>query len=208
MLAAGDEFPDGRQLALRFGHRTTLAVPLLREGRSLGTILVRRTEVRPFEDKHIALLKTFADQAVIAIENARLFNETQGGAGAADRDRRHPQGHRQFAVDVQPVFDAIAESASRLAGKPYGGGHASSTTLSIWRPARQKPRRPRIAAQGLVARSALVDRIHARVARPGSLPSTLTPMNPISAGAQGIRPNGLGWRTMLGRAAAARRDRK
>ena len=61
---AGDEFPLGQQLAFKYGHRSILAVPLLREGRALGTILVRRTEVRPFEDKHITLLKTFADQAV------------------------------------------------------------------------------------------------------------------------------------------------
>jgi two-component system NtrC family sensor kinase len=70
-LTVGDEFPGGRQLAVRFGHRTVLAVPLLHEGRALGTILVRRTEVRPFEDKHISLLKTFADQAAIAMENVR-----------------------------------------------------------------------------------------------------------------------------------------
>ena len=57
------------------GHRTIMCVPLLHEGRALGTIVVRRAEVRPFEDKHIALLKTFADQAAIAIESTRLLNE-------------------------------------------------------------------------------------------------------------------------------------
>jgi signal transduction histidine kinase/putative methionine-R-sulfoxide reductase with GAF domain len=72
---AGGEFPLGREYALRFGQRTTLAVPLVREDRALGTILVRRAEVRPFEEHHIALLTTFADQAAIAIENVRLFNE-------------------------------------------------------------------------------------------------------------------------------------
>ncbi len=69
------DFPLGREYALALGHRTTLAVPLIREDCALGTILVRRAEVRPFDDKHIALLKTFADQAAIAIENARLLNE-------------------------------------------------------------------------------------------------------------------------------------
>ena len=114
-LAAGDEFPDGLQFALRFGHRTTLAVPLLRESRALGTILVRRTEVRPFEDKHIALLKTFADQAAIAIENARLFNETQE---ALERQTATADILKVIASspsDVQPVFDAIAERSNRLA---------------------------------------------------------------------------------------------
>jgi signal transduction histidine kinase len=72
---AGGEFPLGREFALRFGHRSILAVPLVREDRALGTILVRRAEVRPFDERHIALLTTFADQAAIAIENVRLFNE-------------------------------------------------------------------------------------------------------------------------------------
>ena len=72
---APDEFALGRELAIKFGHRSILGVPLIREGQALGTILVRRIEVRPFEDKHIALLKTFADQAAIAIENVRLFDE-------------------------------------------------------------------------------------------------------------------------------------
>jgi two-component system, NtrC family, sensor kinase len=71
------DFPLGREYALALGHRTTLAVPLIREDRALGTILVRRAEVRSFDDRHITLLKTFADQAAIAIENARLFNEVQ-----------------------------------------------------------------------------------------------------------------------------------
>ena len=91
---AGDEFPLGRELAIRHGHRTTLSVPLIREGRALGAILVRRAEVRPFEEKHIALLKAFADQAAIAIENVRLFEAEQQRtreltriAAAADRHR-------------------------------------------------------------------------------------------------------------------------
>jgi GAF domain-containing protein len=77
LRAAADEFPDGSERALRFGHRTTLGIPLLREDEAIGTLLIRRSEVRPFTDKQIALLTTFARQAVIAIENVRLFDELQ-----------------------------------------------------------------------------------------------------------------------------------
>jgi GAF domain-containing protein len=73
-LESRAEFSD----SFRTGEvRTILTTPLIREGVAIGTIHVRRSEVRPFTDKQIALLKTFADQAVIAIENVRLFKEIQ-----------------------------------------------------------------------------------------------------------------------------------
>jgi two-component system, NtrC family, sensor kinase len=77
LSAEGDDFPAGRERAGREGFRSVLSVPLSREGESIGTIVLRRTEVHPFSDKQIALLQTFADQAVIAIGNVRLFEQVQ-----------------------------------------------------------------------------------------------------------------------------------
>src|SRR5262249_56603355 len=69
------EYPEST--AARYGVQSALAVPLLRDGVALGVIRISRTETRPFTDSQIALLQTFADQAVIAIENVRLFSETK-----------------------------------------------------------------------------------------------------------------------------------
>ncbi|CAN0228639.1 unnamed protein product, partial [Phaeothamnion confervicola] len=71
------DFSDGRELSRRMGHRSILSVPLLRDNESIGAIVLRRTEVHPFSDKQISLLQTFADQAVIAIGNVRLFEQVQ-----------------------------------------------------------------------------------------------------------------------------------
>ena len=122
LSAEGDEFPEGLEIALRDHVRTVLSVPLLRENESIGAILLRRREVNPFTDKHIALLQTFADQAVIAIENARLFNETRE---ALERQTATADVLKVIASspsDLQPVFDAIAERSNELM-------HGHSTTV-------------------------------------------------------------------------------
>ena len=93
-VRAQNDFP---MLGSAGGWRTFLAAPLRQQGELIGTLNARRTEVRPFTPAQIKLLETFADQAVIAIENVRLFQETQGIIGAANGDERDLGRHRQLA---------------------------------------------------------------------------------------------------------------
>src|SRR5262245_4044818 len=111
---AGDEFARGREIALKDGHRTTLGVPLIREGRALGTIIVRRTEVRPFEQHHITLLATFADQAVIAIENTRLLNELRASLQQQTATAEVLRVISSSPGDLGPVYRALLENAVRI----------------------------------------------------------------------------------------------
>jgi two-component system, NtrC family, sensor kinase len=77
ILSEADEYPESRSRALQQDYRTVLAVPLVHAGEAIGAIFIRRVEVRPFTERQVELVNTFADQAVIAIENSRLFEEVQ-----------------------------------------------------------------------------------------------------------------------------------
>jgi two-component system, NtrC family, sensor kinase len=127
LQAAENEFPEGAESARRYGHRTTLATPLLRQGKPVGAILIRRMEVRPFTEKQITLLKTFADQAVIAIENVRLFDEVQA------RTRELTEALEQQTAtsevlqvissspgELEQVFQSMLENAVRICEANFG----------------------------------------------------------------------------------------
>ena len=122
-----DEFPESNAQARRTGFHTVLIVPLMREGLAIGAISLRRTEVQLFTERQVALLTTFAAQAVIAIENVRLFEELEARNRdlmvALDRQTATSEILRVIAgsqTDVQPVFDAIVLSAVRLCRGFFG----------------------------------------------------------------------------------------
>ena len=118
-LAAADvEYPEGSKHAKLDGHRTTLATPMLREGKPIGAILIRRTEVRPFSQNQIELVTTFADQAAIAVENVRLFNETKEALEQQTATSEVLSVISSSPGELQPVFESHAgECDPHLRGK-------------------------------------------------------------------------------------------
>jgi len=127
LTAEDTDFPLGREIALRLNQRTVLGLPLLREGQAIGCLFLRRPEVRPFTEKQIGLLQTFADQAVIAIENTRLFEAEQ------QRTRELTESLEQQTAtsevlqvissspgELELVFQAMLKNAVRICDAAFG----------------------------------------------------------------------------------------
>jgi PAS domain S-box-containing protein len=113
--------PEPRDLYEREGMRAVLSVPMLRQGALVGVVTTWRREARPFTDRQVALIQTFADQAAIAIENVRLFNETREALERQTATADVLRAISDSIADTAPVFDKILENCERLfAGRIVG----------------------------------------------------------------------------------------
>jgi GAF domain-containing protein/DNA-binding response OmpR family regulator len=135
-------FSEGQRTA---GFRSGLGVPLMREGTPIGVIILWRTRARPFTDKQIELVTTFADQAVIAIQNVRLFDEVQERtrelSEALDQQTATSQVLQVISSspgELEPVFQAMLENATRICGAKIGilfryenGAYSAIATLGV-----------------------------------------------------------------------------
>jgi GAF domain-containing protein len=127
LQAETEAYPEGSAAARELGHRTVLAVPLLRQEIPLGTINMRRDKVEPFTSKQIELLTTFADQAVIAIENVRLFDEVQARSRELSEALEQQTASSQVLGvissspgEVESVFETILANATRICEAQFG----------------------------------------------------------------------------------------
>ena len=185
------------ELAAHAAGAASHSTPLMNQDACIGFIACTRRETGVLADHHVELLQTFADQAVIAIENARLFNETQE---ALERQTATADILKVIASspsDVQPVFDAIAESAKRLLGS-----HTAVVTRVIdgvvhFAAGTAENEAALHGVQGLLPYPLSSTRIHARVARTGEL-AVNTDVD-ASDLPQNIKEfaRAIGWRSML-----------
>src|SRR5262249_23629158 len=127
MQAETNDYPEGREIARRHGLRTNLAVPLIRGDEAVGVITLRRSEVKSFTERQTELAKTFADQAVIAIENTRLFEAEQASKREL-QDSLEQQTATSEVLSVistspgelEPVFQTMLANATRLCDASFG----------------------------------------------------------------------------------------
>jgi len=111
---AAREFPEGARVAREEGFHTILVVPLMRESQAVGVMVLRRRSVRAFDDRAVALVRTFADQAAIAIQNVRLFNETREALEQQKASGEVLSAISSSIADTGPVFEKILASCERL----------------------------------------------------------------------------------------------
>jgi len=121
MLAEAATYPQSHAIAERFHHRTVIVLPLYREGQPVGTILLRRQDVRPFSDREIALLQTFGDQAAIALENVRLFREIQDKSRELEIANQHKSEFlANMSHELRTPLNAIIGFSEVLLERMFG----------------------------------------------------------------------------------------
>jgi transcriptional regulator with GAF, ATPase, and Fis domain len=130
LSSAAAEFPEAYAMYARMGNRCILSIPLLREGEAIGCLSMRRVEAQPFSAKQIELAETFADQAVIAIENVRLFDEVQKRtrelSEALEQQTATSEVLRAISTspgDLELVFKTMLENATRICEAKCGNLH-------------------------------------------------------------------------------------
>jgi signal transduction histidine kinase len=120
LRVGAEQYPRIKQLGLKHGYLSGLYAPLLRDGRAIGGLSVLRRKAEAFSEKDVGLLSTFADQAVIAIENVRLFDETKDALEQQTATAQILRVISSSPNDIQPVFDSIVEHAMRLCDAGLG----------------------------------------------------------------------------------------